>query len=207
MKENTPMPQAIDVYFEFSSSYSYICHEKIAELANRHGLDLNWKCISLGAIFKQLNHAMPPLGSPKQKYLWHDVERSARQAGLEYNWPETFPFNSMHAARGFYWISDTAPDQIVPYLKAVFKAAFAEGREVGNPEVLKSIVTSLGLDGDTYLAALSDDSYKSRLKQETIAAQGRDVFGCPTFYFKDEMFWGADRLAALETYIKTEKDT
>ena len=96
------MPQVIDVYFEFSSSYSYICHEQITELANRQGLEL---------------------------------------------------------------------------------------------------------DGDKYLAALRDDNYKSRLKQETTAAQDRDVFGCPTFTFKDEMFWGADRLSALETYIKTKKDT
>ena len=200
------MTQPIDLYFDFSSTYSYVAHQKIIALAKKHDLSLNWKSISLGAVFHQLGHSLPQMGSPKQKYLWHDVERSAREAGLDFSWPDPFPFNSIHAARGFWWIKDTAPEKIEPYVMAVFHAAFAEGIDAGNPENLKKIVCGLKLDGEAFLAALGDEAYKDRLKQETAAAQAREVFGAPTFFFKDEMFWGADRLPSLESFILAEKE-
>ena len=200
------MPQAIDLYFDFSSTYSYIAHLKIIDIARKHDLQVNWKCISLGAVFHQLGHSLPQMGSPKQKYLWHDVERSAADAGLDFHWPNPFPFNSIHAARGFYWVMDNSPEKIEAYIKAVFHTAFAQDIEAGNPENLKKIAIDLGLDADAFLAALGDETYKTRLKQETVAAQARDVFGAPTFFFKDEMFWGADRLSSLESYIIAEKD-
>lgn len=200
------MSQAIDLYFDFSSTYSYVVHQKIIDLAHKHDLKLNWKCISLGAVFHHLGHSLPQMGSPKQKYLWHDVERSARQAGLDFTWPDPFPFNSIHAARGFYWIMDMAPEKIEDYVKIIFKAAFSQGLEMGNPAKLKDIALDLGLDGDAFLNALSDEIYKSRLKLATAEAQERDVFGAPTFYYGDEMFWGADRLASLEKHIIAQKE-
>jgi len=200
------MTDAIDFYFDFSSTYSYIAHEKIARLAQKHDLTLNWRCISLGAVFHKLGHSLPDKGSPKQKYLWHDVERSAREAGLDFIWPGPFPFNSIPAARGFYRVQDRNADKLQSYIRAVFRAAFVEGRNAGDPAQLADIAANLGLDGAAFGTALGDPAYKDRLKQETARAQERGVFGAPTFFHQGEMFWGADRLPALERHILQQKD-
>lgn len=199
------MSDVIDFYFDFSSTYSYVAHQDIMSLARKHDLTLSWRPISLGAIFHQQGHSLPKPGSPKQKYLWHDVQRAADQAGLSFRWPDIFPVNSIPAARGAYWIQDIMPEKLEAYIASVFTTTFATDHDIGQPETLQDIAKNLGLDDAAYMAALKDDVYKDRLKQETAAAQTRGVFGAPTFCFGDEMFWGADRLAALDSFITKQK--
>ncbi|WP_339865286.1 2-hydroxychromene-2-carboxylate isomerase [Paremcibacter congregatus] len=196
----------IEFYFDFSSNYSYIVHKDIVALADKHGLTVHWKPIALGAIFKNLGHPMPEAGSAKQKYIWHDTMRSAALAGLPYRWPDPFPVNSIPAARGAYWILDTAPEKITDYAATVFTTIFSTSQDISQPDTLRKIVDGLHLDSDAFLTAVQDETYKARLKQETAAAQDKGVFGGPIFFYGNEMFWGADRLAALDAHIAAHKN-
>tara|TARA_B100001939_G_scaffold347888_1_gene371150 strand:- start:10887 stop:11495 length:609 start_codon:yes stop_codon:yes gene_type:complete len=200
------MSESIEFYFDFSSSYSYVAHRKIEDLAGELGLSLHWKPISLGAIFTALEHRLPKMGSAKQKYIWHDVERSAAEQGLPYVWPDPFPMNSIPAMRGFYFLQDQDPALAKTYARAVFAAAFGEGRDIARPDILIGIVERLGFDPESFKAGISSEDIKTRLKAETAAAQEKGIFGAPTFLCRGEMFWGADRLASLEAFIRKTGD-
>jgi 2-hydroxychromene-2-carboxylate isomerase len=195
------MPVPIDFYFDFSSSYSYVALPRLQKLADDHDLVVNWKPIVLGVIFQSMNHAPPVEGSVKGRYVFHDVERSAELAGLSYKWPEPFPFNSMTAARVFWYLAEADMDRAVDWARAVFHASFGEGRNCSSPEVLSAVATDMGLNAQEVLEATGNDAVKQRLKQVTGEAMERGVFGAPTFFVGDEMFWGGDRIDQLEHYL------
>jgi len=197
------MQATIDFYFDFSSSYSYIALPRLARLAGDHDCHINWKPIALGAIFKAMNHAPPASDTTKGRYVWRDVERSAEFAGLPFKWPAPFPFNSMTAARIFWYVADSDTDRAVDWARAVFHASFGEGRDCSNPDVLVAVAADLGLDGQELLEATGNVAVKERLKQVTGEAMERGVFGAPTFLVDEEMFWGGDRLEQLEHHISS----
>ena len=195
------MSKTVDYYFDFSSSYSYIGLYKLLELAERYELQVNWKPIALGAIFKNLNHAPPGSDSVKGRYIWHDVQRSAAEQGIPYHWPEPFPYNSMTAARIYWYLADKGAAVATDWMKAVFNASFGQGKDCSNPETLAEIAAELGHDGQELLAATKDDAVKMKLQQVTGEAMERGVFGAPTFFFDGEMYWGADRLNQMERQV------
>lgn len=196
------MSAPIDFYFDFSSSYSYLALPKLAKLVDDHGVTVNWKPVVLGAIFQALDHAPPSPDTVKGRYVWHDVERTAALQGLPYRWPEPFPFNGINAARVYWYLADTNTDSAVAWARAVFDASYGEGRDCSNPEVLAGVAAGMGHDADELLNATKQEAVKARLKEVTAEAMERGVFGAPTFFVGNEMFWGGDRLWQVERFIQ-----
>lgn len=195
------MTTRIDFYFDFSSSYSYLALPGLERLAQERGIEINWIPIALGVVFKVHEHAPPSPDSPKGRYVWRDVMRTAELNGQPYQWPKPFPYNSMTAARVYWHIAATDADKAIDWAKAVFQTAFGEGRDCSSPEVLAEVAERLGLDPESTLAATGEDAVKARLKEVTGQAMQRGVFGAPTFFLGDEMYWGNDRLNQLESAL------
>ena len=188
------MSNNLDFYFDFSSSYTYIGLQRIQELAARHHLALRWMPISLGAIFRERGHTPPAADSSKGRYIYRDVERCAAEAGLAWRWPRPFPFNSIPAARGFLWVESLDAGLAVSYARRVFDAAFAEGRDMSSPGELAAAAAEVGVEPGAFGAGIQQPGIKARLAAQTAEAMGRGVFGAPTLFAGEEMFWGADRL-------------
>ena len=80
------------------------------------------------------------------------------------------------------------------FSRAVFRAQFAEGRDISDRGVLEAILDGLGVPAaDAFQAALSDTN-KAALRNQTEAAMSLGVFGAPSFVAEGELFWGDDRL-------------
>jgi 2-hydroxychromene-2-carboxylate isomerase len=84
------MANPIDFYFDFSSPYGYFASARIEELAAKHGRNVNWRPILLGAVFKITGQQPLPSIPLKGSYANHDLARSARLFGLPYKFPTKF---------------------------------------------------------------------------------------------------------------------
>jgi 2-hydroxychromene-2-carboxylate isomerase len=84
------------------------------------------------------------------------------------------------------------------YLAAVSAAMWEDGEKMDDPEVVARVLTAAGLDAQALLTATQDPEVKGRLIANTEAAVARGVFGIPTFFVGDEMFFGKDRLGQVE---------
>jgi len=71
---------------------------------------------------------------------------------------------------------------------------FAQDRDICMPEAVAEELTVLGLPADAILTQTQSGTSKPRLREQTHAAQIRGIFGGPTFFVGDAMFWGNDRL-------------
>jgi 2-hydroxychromene-2-carboxylate isomerase len=198
------MPAPIDFYFDFSSPYGYIASTQIDALAAKYGRTVTWRPFLLGAAFKVTGAQPLTLQPPiKSTYFVHDFARSARMYGVPFNPPAKFPFLAVHASRAFYWLTDRAEEQARTFARAVFAAAFGEGRDVSGAEAVVAIGASVGIDSAALHAALSDAAVKERLRSEVDAGLARNVFGSPYFVIDGEAFWGADRLPMVERWLQT----
>jgi 2-hydroxychromene-2-carboxylate isomerase len=185
---------AIDFFYEFASTYSYITAMRIAPLAQAAGVSVRWRPFLLGPIFKAQGWDTSPfnLYPAKGRYMVRDCERLCADLGLPFRLPAPFPQNTLLAARvGTAALLEGWGED---FARALYRAEFAEGRNVSDPAALADIVASLGRDANAALARAQSDEAKGALRATTEEAQRLGVFGAPSFVTNGELFWGNDRL-------------
>lgn len=194
--------RGIDFYFEFSSPYGYIAAELAEAFEQRVGRRVTWRPILLGPVFK-LTGQPPLIDIPmKGDYARRDFARSARLHEVAYRHPETFPIGTVAALRAFYWTHDLDPRQARMLARALYRAYFVEGRDIGAPGMVLEVARETGLDAARLATALDDPAVKERAKREVDAAIAAGVFGSPFFVVDGEPFWGVDRMPMVEDWIR-----
>lgn len=194
-----PLPaHPIDLYFDYSSPFAYIgC--VIAE--RLFGDAARWRPMLLGAVFKSVGTVDVPLftqSEPKRRHTRLDLERQAADAGLEFRFPSRFPMTTVLALRvtlAAGGLEGAAGRRLV---HAIFRAYWADDRNIADPEVMRAICAAEGLDAEALLAAAGSPGLKSSLRTATSEAVDAGVFGAPTVVVHRpegrELFWGADRI-------------
>jgi 2-hydroxychromene-2-carboxylate isomerase len=197
------MPSPIEFWFDFSSPYGYVASELIEDVAARHGRTVNWHPILLGPIFKAVGTA-PLVTMPiKGGYSRHDFARMARYHKVPFRLPEKFPVGTQVAARAFYLIADRDPALARGFARRVFRAYFAQGRDVADPAVVLELAAEAGADAAALAEPLKGEAVKERVRAEVEAAMKAGVFGSPHFIVDGEPFWGVDRIPVMEEWIRT----
>ncbi len=195
------MTAPIDFYFDFSSPYGYLAATKIDAIAAKHARDVMWRPILLGAVFK-INGQQPLTTiALKGSYATHDMLRSARWFNVPFRMPGKFPINTVAPCRAYYWLYDKDAALAKKFARALYRAYFAEDRDISAVEITLEVATTLGIDRVALAVALNDPAVKERTKTEVDAAIERGVFGSPYIVIDGEPFWGADRLDQIERWL------
>lgn len=184
----------IEFWFDFGSNYSYLSMMRIRRLALDAGVRVVLTPFLLGPIFKAQGWDTSPfvLQAAKGRYVWRDMERQCAKYGLRWRQPSVFPRNGLLAAR--VALLGACTEWVDAFCEQVMLANFAEDRDIGDEAVIRAILAGLGVDGGAIVAAAQGDACKAELRARTDAARSRGIFGAPTFFVGDEMFWGNDRL-------------
>ncbi len=188
----------LEFFYDFVSPYSYLASTRVEALAARTGATLRWRPFLLGGVFKATGNSSPLDLPAKGRHLWLDLERWARRLNVPLRRPEPFPFSPMLALRTA--LACEAVGKLVPFSHAVYRAAWADGRDITNPEVLAAVATEAGLDGAALVAAAP--SYKEALVKQTQDAIDRGAFGAPACFVGDQLFIGNDRLDFVEEALR-----
>ena len=186
--------RAIEFWFEFGSNYSYLSVMRIEAAAAEHGVTVHWKPFLLGPIFRSLGWSTSPFVLQKAKgdYVWTDMARQCRKHGLPWQRPTEFPRSSLLPAR----VALIGADQpwMGAYCRRIMSLNFAEDRAIDDSQLVAEVLNQLHLPAQVILDQAQSDGNKLKLRQQTEAAQAKGIFGAPTFFVGDEMFWGDDRL-------------
>ena len=195
------MIDPIDFYFDFSSPYGYFAAMRIDDLALRHGRQVRWQPYLMGAAMK-LSGAQPLTARALVKdYAAHDMARSARLYGLPFALPTPFPVATVAAGRAFWWLNEQNINTAKVLAKALYRAYFAAGRNIGEPAVVIDVAVQNGVERGALSAALADDKVKAKLKAVTDTAIAAGVFGSPFFIVDGEAFWGNDRVSQVDEWL------
>jgi 2-hydroxychromene-2-carboxylate isomerase len=190
----SPAPAELQFWYEFASTYSYPAAMRVEAAAREAGVVLVWRPFLLGPIFVAQGWNDSPFNiyPAKGAYMWRDLARVCAKHGLPLRRPSRFPRNGLVAAR----VALVAADEgwCGDFTRAVYRANFAEDREIGDREVVAEVVAALGRDAGAVLARALAPENKERLKRRTDEAVASGIFGAPSFIVRDELFWGNDRL-------------
>jgi len=188
------MAAALQFWFEFASTYSYLSAMRIERIAAAAGVSIEWKPFLLGPIFASQGWNDSPFNiyPAKGRYMWRDMERSCARYGLPFRRPSQFPRNGLLAARVAYLASREpwCPD----FVRAVYSANFADDRDVSQPDTIAAILDVLRQPGRQVLDRALQPENKDRLRKQTDEAIRLGIFGAPSFVVAGELFWGNDRL-------------
>ena len=191
---------ALNFWFDFASTYSYLAAARLRPLAQAAGVRVNFRPFLLGPIFKAQGWDTSPfnLYPAKGRHMWRDLERLCADLSLPLRRPDPFPQLSLLAARvALVGLAETPGEDTwgEDFCLAVFRAEFGEGRRIDDAATIGDLLTSLKVDAAKAIEAAQSNEIKARLRAQTEAAQQLGIFGAPTFTTADgELFWGNDRL-------------
>lgn len=178
--------QPINFYFDFASPYSYLAFKELAHSG------VNFKAIPvlLGALFKNYEVSSIPMLSAhpnKIAYYYQDMSDWARFRGAQFVFNDYFPLRSVTANR----IALLKPECI----DAIFKAAWADNKNITDEAILISVLSQSGFDGENLVKRSSQDEIKALLRKNTNDAIAKGVFGVPSFEINGNLVFGQDRFS------------
>lgn len=189
-----PEPPSMQMWFDFASPYSYLAIERIGALAEAAGVAVQLRPFLLGPIFQAQGWKDSPfrLFPGKGAYMMRDIARLAEKYGVVYHRPRLFPRMSVLPARIALLGQDEAWCR--DFCVAVFRANFQHDLDIQAEDVVHGVLSDLRLDADALIDQARTDAAKNALYRQVDRARTLGLFGAPTFFVGDEMFWGNDRL-------------
>jgi 2-hydroxychromene-2-carboxylate isomerase len=194
-------PHTLDVYFDFSSPFSYLGLTQAEALAERTSAKLTVRPMLLGALFKSVGTADVPMltwSDAKRTYTARDMDRWASYWGVPFRFTSRFPMNTVKALRCYLALPE---ERRRAFRDAAYRAAWADDRDISNDEVLTSII---GEGAGEILARTQTKEVKDALFAATQHAVTAGVFGAPTWIVDGEhLFWGQDRIELVELKLRS----
>ena len=197
----------IQYYFGLTSPYSFMGHERLYDIAAKHGADVALRPVRMGDVMA-VSGGVPvkQRAAQRQAYRLVELARWRKHLGMEFHLePAHFPAPDGDAA-----LRVIAADALgLPAQKlalAYMRAVWVEQRNIGDAATVDAIVKEVGesegFDAQAVIArAVGPETTGAydRYTEEAISAQ---VFGAPTYLYQGEMFWGQDRLDFLEQALR-----
>jgi len=177
--------RTVEFLFDYASPFAYLASELLAQ--KLPGIEVVHKPIYLRGL-EPFSKGVP-YTMPKALYVVRDYHRCAEHEGVATKLPSVFPINGLYAVRGAHVAMEQG--QFPAYHAAMFRAAFRDDRNISSKETVLEVAREAGVD---VAGRIDAPELKERLRAETSAAEARGVFGVPSFFVGDELFWGHDRL-------------
>lgn len=188
------MSKSVEFYFDFGSPTSYLAYTQLPGICAETGAKLVYRPVLLGGVFQATGNASPIAIPAKGRYTMIDMLRFARRYSVSLKMNPHFPINTLTLMRAATGIQMRQPERFEALLACVFKGMWVDALNLGDPAVLGPLLAEAGFDPQTLLALTAEQEVKDALKANTEAAIKRGMFGAPTMFVGDEMFFGQDRL-------------
>jgi 2-hydroxychromene-2-carboxylate isomerase len=199
------MKKKVDFIFDFASPNAYFSYKVLPQIVERSGATLNISPCLLGGIFKETGNQPPMVTFAKVKgkmeYEMLESERFVTRHGLtRFKFNSSFPVNTLLLMRGA--LVAEGDGRLSEYVYAGLRSMWENDKKMDDVDVFVSEMDASGFDGEDIVKRTQDAEIKSRLIANTKAAVSRGVFGIPTFFVGNEMFFGKDRLHQVEEALK-----
>jgi 2-hydroxychromene-2-carboxylate isomerase len=197
------MSKAVEFYFDVGSPAAYLAWTQLPRIARETGAEIEYRPFLLGGVFQATGNRSPMEVAAKGQYMQDDLQRFARRYGVPFAHNPHFPINTLTLMRGAIGLQMREPARMVPYVDAVYRAIWVDGKNMNDPATVGKVLQQAGFPPEQLLALASDQAVKDHLKAETQEAVARGVFGAPTFFVGQDMFWGQDRLDFVKESLQS----
>jgi 2-hydroxychromene-2-carboxylate isomerase len=196
----------VDYIFDFVSPNSYLVHKLLPDISARTGAEFNYIPCLLGGILKETGNQPPwqAFSHVPSKVGYEELELKrflVKHRLRDFNMNTFFPINSIAVMRGACAMQLEGKEAFDQYLEIMFSAMWENSKNLGDPLEIGKVLAAAGYDPQKFLVQIQQDQVKDLLKANTSKAISRGVFGAPTFFVGDEIFFGKERLEQVEAEI------
>lgn len=186
--------KSVEFYFDLGSPYSYLAYYRLLQMAEQQEIQIVYKPILLGGVFKATGNRSPIEIPVKGAYSILDMQRWAEYYQIPMQMNPHFPMNTLTLMRILTGVQLLHLEKFEQVLKLLFDAMFGTPQNLNEPTVLAEVLKPSGFSVEDIMSMVQSDVVKQKLITETEQAIQRGIFGAPTFFVGDEMYWGQDRL-------------
>ena len=190
--------KSVEFYFDLGSPYSYLAYYRLLQMAEQQEIQIVYKPILLGGVFKATGNRSPIEIPVKGAYSILDMQRWAEYYQIPMQMNPHFPMNTLTLMRILTGVQLLHLEKFEQVLKLLFDAMFGTPQNLNEPTVLAEVLKPSGFSVEDIMSMVQSDVVKQKLITETEQAIQRGIFGAPTFFVGDEMYWGQDRLHFVE---------
>ncbi len=195
------MSKTIDVYFSFSSPFFYLAKTQFPGLIERYQCEISYYPMDLRMLWKKIENPGPGQIPSKLKYLMKDINDWSKYYGVPFKMPSRFPMDNRPPSAAA--LAAKKAGKFEEFIDAVLQAYYLKDLDIASSEVLGEIAAELGLDKEEIVGAIEDSEINKEIDGITETAANKGVFGVPTFFLGDDMYWGNDRLILVEEALKS----
>ena len=198
------MAGTIDYYLSLNSPWTYTGHRRFEELVDSHGLTVRLYPVDFAGIIFPATGGLPvgKRSPQRQAYRLVELERWRKHLGIALNIkPKFWPADETLAARMVLAAGGSAAKDL-HFAGALLRAVWADERNIADRDTLLAVAEECDLDGEALITVAETDEMAQRRATESERAIERNVFGAPTYIFKEQLFWGQDRLEMLALAIE-----
>ncbi|KJH85172.1 DSBA oxidoreductase [Pseudomonas fluorescens] len=188
------MSKSVEFFFDLGSPTTYLAYTQLPALCAQTDSELIYRPMLLGGVFKATGNASPVTVPAKGPYLFKDLNRFAIRYGVEFKLNPYFPINTLLLMRAVTGMQLRHPDRFEAFIDCLFRALWVDARNLNDPATVAATLNEGGFDPEYVLALTTDQHVKDHLKDATEEAIRRGVFGAPSMFVGNELFFGQDRL-------------
>ena len=188
------MSKTLEFFFDLGSPATYLAYTQLPTLCAETGTRLVYQPMLLGGVFKATGNASPITVPAKGRYMFEDLARYAGRYHVALKFNPHFPINTLLLMRAVTGIQMRQPERFHDFIDCLFHALWVEGHHLGDPAVVAEVLARRGFDPEEVLALANDETVKAALKDNTDQAVKRGVFGAPSMFVGNQLFFGQDRL-------------
>lgn len=199
------MTKTVDYYFALPSPWTYLGGERLIAITRRTGATIAYKPVDVGRVFAAAGTAhLKDRPAARKTYRLVELRRWRDFLGMALNLePKFFPVEQRLAACMIIAARQKGQD-VGPLANAFLRAVWAEDKNIADAATCEEIAESIGTVGRTLVEAASDLDVLTEYDANTDEAIARQVFGLPMYFFKDQPYWGQDRLDLLERALQAD---
>ncbi|MCA4965108.1 2-hydroxychromene-2-carboxylate isomerase [Pseudomonas sp. Y24-6] len=188
------MTKTVEFFFDLGSPATYLASTQLPRICQQTDSQLIYVPMLLGGVFKATGNASPVTIAAKGRYMFQDLARYAKRYGVPLKFNPHFPINTLTLMRAVTGMQLRHPERLEVFIDCLFRALWVEGRNMHDPQTVAAVLTEHGFDPAETLALTADEQVKTALKDNTERAVQRGVFGAPSMFVGDQLFFGQDRL-------------
>jgi 2-hydroxychromene-2-carboxylate isomerase len=188
------MSKTVEFYFDLGSPATYLAYTQLPKICAQTDTRLVYIPLLLGGVFKATGNASPATIPAKGRYMFQDLDRYAKRYGVPLKFNPHFPINTLMLMRAVTGMQLRHPERFGAFLDCLFKAIWVEGRSLDEPATVAAVLSENGFNPQEVLALTADEEIKTALKDNTEKAVQRGVFGAPSMFVDNQLYFGQDRL-------------
>jgi 2-hydroxychromene-2-carboxylate isomerase len=182
--------RTLDWYFDFVSPFSYFCLHRFKELPQ--DISIVYRPVLLAGLLNHWGQKGPAEIPAKRRWTYRWCQWWAGELGVPFRFPAAHPFNPLQHLR-----LCVAAGADFKSIERIFQEIWTTGANAADPARFASLMNALNVQPERLASA----EVKDALKKNSEEAIAKGVFGVPSFVIDGEVFWGADAMDFLKSFL------